>query len=77
MASEKATEDYLQELRDVYASSSTSSNDSTISVTPRLDKKTREHILLWKDIQKEVKNADHVKNGKASVYFMRNDDFEE
>jgi hypothetical protein len=78
MTNGSATDDYYQEFRVISASSSTPINDSTISITSRLDKTTGERIVLWKEIQKEVKNADRIRNGKRAVPFVMDDDtFEE
>ncbi|KAF9364737.1 hypothetical protein BGX34_000541 [Mortierella sp. NVP85] len=70
------TGDCIQEFRVVSASPSTPINDSTIYIPSKPDK-TGERIVLWRDIQSEVKNADRVRNGKVLVTFMTGEDFEE
>jgi hypothetical protein len=71
------TEDYHQGFRVVSASSSTPTGYSTIFIPSKLDKKTGERIVLWGNIQREIKNANRVRNGNTSVVFMTDDDFEE
>lgn len=77
MTSEHAAGDYFQEFRVLSAPSTPPVSSNTISIISRLDKKTGERIVLWKEIQKVVKNADHVWNGTKAVPFMMDDDFEE
>ncbi|KAK3820207.1 MAG: hypothetical protein J3Q66DRAFT_439243 [Benniella sp.] len=70
-------EDYHQGFRVVSASSSIPTSQSTIFIPSKPDKKTGERIVLWRDIQREIKNADRIRNGNTSVVFMTDDDFEE
>lgn len=77
MNSGHAIDDYVQEFRVLSNSCTIPVSKSTVFVTSRPDQKTGERVLLWKDIQKEVKDADHVKNGRSSVYFMTDGNFEE
>ncbi|KAG0005384.1 hypothetical protein BGZ65_011319, partial [Modicella reniformis] len=65
--------DYFQEFRIL----SVSPSASTIFIQSKLDKKTGERIVLWKDIQREIKNADRIRNGNKSISFMTDGDFEE
>ncbi|KAF9347445.1 hypothetical protein BGX34_003138, partial [Mortierella sp. NVP85] len=71
------TDDYHQGFRIVSASSSTPTGHSIVFVPSKPDKKTGERIILWRDIQREIKNADRIRNGNKSVVFMTDDDFEE
>jgi hypothetical protein len=77
MTSEHTAEDHFQEFRILSASSSIPVSDNTIFISSRLDKKTRERIVRWKDIQNEVDDARRIRNGKKSVSFMTGDDFNE
>ncbi|KAF9348139.1 hypothetical protein BGX34_002659 [Mortierella sp. NVP85] len=52
-------------------------NSGTILIPSWLDKKTGERIVLWRDIQNEVGDAHRVRNGKRSVTFMMDEDFNE
>ncbi|KAK3820222.1 MAG: hypothetical protein J3Q66DRAFT_439253 [Benniella sp.] len=70
-------EDYHQGFRVVSASSSTPTSQSTIFIPSKPDKKTGERIVLWRDIQREIQNANRIRNGNKSVVFMTDDDFEE
>ncbi|KAF9347499.1 hypothetical protein BGX34_003101, partial [Mortierella sp. NVP85] len=74
MPSEHTAEDNFQEFRILSASSS---SDNSIFISSRLDKKTGERVVLWKDIQNEVDDARRIRNGKKSVSFMTDDDFNE
>ncbi|KAF9347444.1 hypothetical protein BGX34_003137 [Mortierella sp. NVP85] len=70
-------EKHLQGFRVVSAASSTPIGHSTIFIPSKPDTKTGERIVLWRDIQREIKNADRVRDGNTSVVFMTDDDFEE
>ncbi|KAK3820206.1 MAG: hypothetical protein J3Q66DRAFT_368222 [Benniella sp.] len=67
---------HLQGFR-VVSSSPTNISHTTIFIPSKLDEKTGDRIVLWRDIQREIKNADRVRNGNTSVVFMTGDDFEE
>ncbi|KAK3820191.1 MAG: hypothetical protein J3Q66DRAFT_439230 [Benniella sp.] len=77
MTSERATDDHFQEFRILSTSSSTSVSDNTILIPSWFDKKTGERIVLWRDIQNEIGDAHRVRNGKRSVTFMMDEDFNE
>ncbi|KAI8349889.1 hypothetical protein B0O80DRAFT_142872 [Mortierella sp. GBAus27b] len=77
MTSASPTGDFLQGFRVISGPSSTPVDNSTIFIASRPDKKTGERIVLWRDIQREIKNADRIRNGNTSVSFMTDDDFEE
>jgi hypothetical protein len=68
-------DDHYQEFRVLSASSIPISND-TILVASKLDK-TGKRIVLWRDIQREIDHAHRIRNGKKSVSFMTDHDFEE
>ncbi|KAG0221268.1 hypothetical protein B0O80DRAFT_503081 [Mortierella sp. GBAus27b] len=70
------TGDFLQRFR-VLSPSLVPVNNPTIVIPSRPDPKTKERIVLWRDIQNEVKNADRVRNGEVSIVFMAGEDFEE
>jgi hypothetical protein len=70
------TEKYLQGFR-VVSAESTPIGHSTIFIPSKPDKKTGERIVLWRDIQREFKNADRIRDGNTSVVFTTDDDFEE
>jgi hypothetical protein len=77
MTSERTTDDHFQEFRIQSTSSSTPVSDNTILIPSWLDKKTGERIVLWRDIQNEISDAHRVRNGKRSVTFMMDDEFNE
>ncbi|KAG0204737.1 hypothetical protein BGX31_003109, partial [Mortierella sp. GBA43] len=77
MTNASPTGDFLQGFRAVSGPCSTPVDNSTIFIASRPDKKTGERIVLWRDIQREIKNADRIRNGNTSVSFMTDDDFEE
>jgi hypothetical protein len=73
MTSEHTTDDHLQEFRILSTSSSIS--DNTVFISSRFDEKTGERIVLWDDIQNEIDDARRIRNGKRSVSFMTDGDF--
>jgi hypothetical protein len=77
MTSERTTDDHFQEFRILSTSSSTPVSDNTILIPSWFDKKTGERIVLWRDIQNEIGDAHRVRNGKRSVTFMMDDEFNE
>lgn len=77
MTSEHATEGYFQEFRVLSSSSSDQVSDNAVFIASKLDKKSGERIVLWRDIQREIDDAYRIKNGKKSVSFMTDDGFEE
>ncbi|KAF9348138.1 hypothetical protein BGX34_002658 [Mortierella sp. NVP85] len=77
MTRQHGTDDYFQEFRVLPASFLSPVSDNTIFISSKFDKKSGERVVLWKDIQKGIKNADHVKDGEKLVSFMTDDDLEE
>ncbi|KAI8346994.1 hypothetical protein B0O80DRAFT_142995 [Mortierella sp. GBAus27b] len=71
------TGDCLQEVQGLTGPCSTAVNNSTIFIASRLDRKTGERIVLWRDMQKVIMNADHIMCGITSIGFMMGYDFEE
>ncbi|KAG0244368.1 hypothetical protein B0O80DRAFT_275503 [Mortierella sp. GBAus27b] len=52
-------------------------NSPNADLVPRLDKKTGEYIILWRDILRIFKDAKYILHGSEAVNFMTDDDFEE
>jgi hypothetical protein len=54
----------------------TRSSTGTITIPTRVDNKTGNRIILWKDIQQYFKNAQGVLNGGKAVLFLTDGNFE-
>ncbi|KAI7819571.1 hypothetical protein BC939DRAFT_505577 [Gamsiella multidivaricata] len=48
-----------------------------ISIAARFDKKTDQHVILWKEIQRAFENAKRITYNGHLVSFLMDDDFEE
>ncbi|KAF9343448.1 hypothetical protein BGX34_006763, partial [Mortierella sp. NVP85] len=75
MKSERTTDGNFQEFRILSTLSSIPASGNTILIPSWFDKKTGERIVLWRDIQNEIGDARRVRNGKKSVTFMMDEDF--
>ncbi|KAF9345692.1 hypothetical protein BGX26_002871 [Mortierella sp. AD094] len=53
------------------------SSSTAWNIPARLDPKTGQHIVLWREIQRAFKNAECIVNNGDFVPFLLNDDFEE
>ncbi|KAI8598215.1 hypothetical protein EDD21DRAFT_193477 [Dissophora ornata] len=51
------------------------SSTETFTIKARLDNKTGQYIILWKDIQNAFEDAKHVKHGNTIVSYLTDDDF--
>jgi hypothetical protein len=51
-------------------------SNETTSIPTRLDSKTGQHIILWKDILQYFKHAEGVLNEGKAVLFLTDDNFE-
>jgi hypothetical protein len=61
---------HSQEFRDPFTS-------RTVIIPTRLDKKTDERFILWKDIQAVFKDANYIMHDNEVVLFMVDDKFEQ
>ncbi|KAG0299649.1 hypothetical protein BGZ98_009869 [Dissophora globulifera] len=52
-------------------------SSEVLTINCRLNTKTGEYVVLWRDIQQLYENAKYIKNGSAIVSFIVDDDFEE
>ncbi|KAF9572825.1 hypothetical protein EC968_009390 [Mortierella alpina] len=50
---------------------------SDIHIEPRYDQKTKQHVVLWKDIQRVAADAKYILDGEKVVSFMVDDNFNE
>ncbi|KAG0262289.1 Vacuolar protein 8 [Mortierella polycephala] len=57
--------------------SGVSSTASAINIATRLDNKTGQHIVLWKDVQRVFENAKYITTGTTALSFMTDDNFED
>ncbi|KAG0349128.1 hypothetical protein BGZ54_004438, partial [Gamsiella multidivaricata] len=48
-----------------------------ISIAARFDKKTDQHVILWKEIQRAFENAKRITYNGHLVSFLMDDDFED
>ncbi|KAI8358168.1 hypothetical protein B0O80DRAFT_444147, partial [Mortierella sp. GBAus27b] len=53
------------------------SSSEVITIPTRLDPKSGQRVVRWKDIQQHFENAKTILNGKRSVLFLTDDDLEE
>jgi hypothetical protein len=53
------------------------SSSATTSIPTCYDRKTRQHVVRWKDIQRNFGDAIRIMNGELSVLFLMDDDLEE
>jgi hypothetical protein len=53
------------------------SSSAIISIPTCYDRKTSQHVVRWKDIQRNFGDAIRIMNGEASVLFLMDDDLEE
>ncbi|KAF9081587.1 hypothetical protein BGX27_004843, partial [Mortierella sp. AM989] len=51
------------------------SSPEILHIRTHLDKRTRERIVLWHEIQQAYKHISYVLNGKAVVPYMTDDDY--
>ena len=70
------SEHYRQAFQ-AHASPYSSSLSEPVDINTRWDKKTCQHMILWKDIQLAFKNAEYIIDNGAIVPFMTDDDFNE
>ncbi|KAF9988522.1 hypothetical protein BGZ65_000592 [Modicella reniformis] len=52
-------------------------NNTTLYIRARLDPKTGQYVVLWKDVQQVFKNASHIQHGITVISFMTDENFEE
>ncbi|KAG0209557.1 hypothetical protein BGX31_002077, partial [Mortierella sp. GBA43] len=53
------------------------SSSEVITIPTRLDPKSGQRVVRWKDIQQHFENAKTILNGKRSVLFLTDDDLED
>ncbi|KAF9114307.1 hypothetical protein BGX27_011208 [Mortierella sp. AM989] len=51
--------------------------DSTVSITPKYDFKTRQYVILWSDVLMVYRNAQYVLHDGRPLPFLVDDNFEE
>ena len=67
---------HTQAFRPVHDGNIVPPQSRIVNIDTRLDKKTRERIILWKDIQMVFKDSLYILNGGNAVSFLMDDDFE-
>lgn len=53
------------------------SSSTVISIPTCYDRKTSQHVVRWKDIQRNFGDAIRIMNGEALILFLMDDDLEE
>ncbi|KAG0228366.1 hypothetical protein B0O80DRAFT_501582 [Mortierella sp. GBAus27b] len=53
------------------------SSEDVVRITTRVDPRTKERVVLWRDIQSGIKNAESIWNGNSLVSFLTDDNLEE
>lgn len=67
---------HSQAFRPVHGDSILNPQSRTVDIDTRLDNKTGERIILWKDVQMVFKDALYIRNGGTAVSFLMDDNFE-
>ncbi|KAG0200340.1 hypothetical protein BGX31_004075, partial [Mortierella sp. GBA43] len=55
----------------------TKSSSEVVTIPTRLDSKSGQRVVRWKDIQQHFENAKTILNGKCSVLFLTDDNLED
>ncbi|KAG0262291.1 Vacuolar protein 8 [Mortierella polycephala] len=57
--------------------SGASESSQTINIHSRLDNKTGQQVVLWKDVLQVFEHAKYISDGSMTIPFLADDDFEE
>ncbi|KAF9181850.1 Vacuolar protein 8 [Haplosporangium sp. Z 11] len=57
--------------------SGASESSQTINIHTRLDNKTGQQVVLWKDVLRVFENAKYISDGSMTIPFLTDDEFEE
>ena len=52
-------------------------SSQTINIHTRLDNKTGQQVVLWKDVLQVFEHAKYISDGSMTIPFLADDDFEE